>query len=67
MMEHKACPFCGGIKMRVDQRAKGFSKYSWYASIACGVCGARGPTTHEMTAEWTAKNEAWRLWDERKR
>ena len=53
-MELKPCPFCGSMKIYVN----GDKKY-W---IACGSCGAEGPTPNRL---WDCAENAIEEWNKR--
>ena len=53
MVDHKACPFCGGRSLRVK------TLWDVYRFVACTRCNAAGPKADDEAGAWSA-------WDERK-
>ena len=54
MAELKPCPFCGGTKLKVDQKTSSSSKWNSekrmldkliVVTVRCNRCHTRGPTT----------------------
>ena len=63
MAELKPCPFCGGTKLKIDQKTSSSTKWKpetkrceplVVVTVRCNKCHARGPTT-SMYAGWRDK------------
>lgn len=60
MAELKPCPFCGGTKLKIDQKKSSTTKWNketgrleklTVVTVRCNKCHTRGPTT-SMYAGW---------------
>ena len=77
--ELKPCPFCGGTKLKVDQKTSSSSKWNSekrmldkliVVTVRCNRCHTRGPTT-SLWGSWidrpteTLGDKAIEVWNRR--
>ena len=49
--ELKACPFCGGRAMLMDEESEGVAG----VCVNCGACGKNSPSDAEAIAAWNTR------------
>lgn len=61
MEERVSCPFCGSVKLKIDQKTSGRGKFNpetkrmdklVVVTVRCNKCHARGPTTSIYVDTW---------------
>lgn len=79
MTELKPCPFCGGTKLKIDQKTSSNTKYNpetkkcekfVVVTVRCNKCHTRGPTTSMYAGFYdrplqTLKEQAIEAWNRR--